>query len=473
MTTLVRRWSVFVMSVLAAALYVSGHVRHAAAAEPAAAVTLLLELDGEPRIGAERLREMLASELDRPVVLEPDAEGGTLDVQQSGARALVYFETAAGQRTGRSLELPTDPEQAARAIALLAENLMQDASPYLAAVDGEAANADAEPSATPAAATDSCPGASVLPVGMDFIPYLGTSSTEAGRSSGRNFSFGLVGAMYEGVDGLALSGTANIDTRSACGIELAGVANITLGSVAGLQLAGVANVAAEVRGAQISGTLNIATKTTGLQLGAIDITTGPVRGAQIGVVTFAEETDFSLGVVNVTTGRVRGLQVGVVNYARDTDFSLGILNIVADGRWHMDAWMLPEAGMLLAAVKHGGDHFHYLYGAGVRPLDADHVWPLLGLGGHVPLGDRLFFDQEVISHTEVAATPNHLVQARLRIGYRFSPKVAGLLGPTMNLLVADAEQRTGVAPAYRFELRDMSDVTVFAWPGVAVGVQVL
>jgi hypothetical protein len=98
---------------------------------------------------------------------------------------------------------------------------------------------------------------------------------------------------------------------------------------------------------------------------------------------------------------------------------------------------------------------------------------LLGLGGHVPLGDRMFFDQEVISHTEVAATPNHLVQARLRIGYRFSPKVAGLLGPTMNLLVADAEQRTGVAPAYRFELREMSDVTVFGWPGVAVGVQVL
>jgi hypothetical protein len=473
MTTRVRRWSVFVMSVLAAALYVVWPVRHATAAEPTAAVTLLVELDGEPSIGRERLREVLASELGRPVVLEPDAEGGTLDVQQRGARALVYFETADGQRTGRSLELPTDPEQAAGAIALLAENLMQDPSAYLTAVDDEAANADAEPSAAPGAATDSCPGAAALPVGMDFIPYLGASSTEAGRSSGRNFSFGLVGALYDGVDGVALSGTANIDTGSACGVELAGAANVTLGSVAGLQLAGVANVAGEVRGAQISGTLNIATQTTGLQLGAVDITTGPVHGAQIGVVTFAEETDFSLGVVNITSGRVRGLQVGVVNYARDTDFSLGILNIVADGRWHMDAWMLPEAGMLLAAVKHGGDHFHYLYGAGVRPLDADHVWPLLGVGGHATLGNKLFFDQELITHTEIAATPNNLIQARLSLGYRFSPHVAGLLGPTMNLLVADAEQRTGVAPGYRFELRDTADVTVFAWPGVAVGIQVL
>jgi hypothetical protein len=366
------------------------------------------------------------------------------------------------------------------------------------------AEADREvtpPVSRPPTSRSTCGDGSVLPLGLDFGPYLGASSTETGRSSDRNFSFGLVAALYGGVEGFALSGTANIDTGSACGLELAGAANITVGSLDGLQLAGIANVAGEVRGAQISGTLNIASQVTGLQLGAVDISAGPVRGAQIGVITYAEESDFSLGVVdvtagrvhglqvgvanyaeesvfslgvvNVTTGRVHGLQVGVVNYAEDTDFSLGVFNIVAKGRWHLEAWMLPEAEMLLAAVKHGGAHFHYLYGAGMRPADAEHIWPLIGLGGHVTFGEDLFFDPELLSHTEVASNPNQLIQARLRLGYRFSRNVAGLLGPTFNILVAPDGQRTGAAPGYSVELRNTSDVTVLAWPGVALGAELL
>jgi hypothetical protein len=51
--------------------------------------------------------------------------------------------------------------------------------------------------------------------------------------------------------------------------------------------------------------------------------------------------------------------------------------------------------------------------------------------------------------------------------------VAGLLGPTFNILVAPDGQRTGAAPGYSIELRNTSEVTVLAWPGVALGVELL
>lgn len=58
-------------------------------------------------------------------------------------------------------------------------------------------------------------------------------------------------------------------------------------SVRGLQLAGVANVAVD--------------SVCGASIAPVKVATGEVRGVQIGVVSIAEQSDFSLGVVNVNT----------------------------------------------------------------------------------------------------------------------------------------------------------------------------
>src|SRR5690606_7567926 len=120
----------------------------------------------------------------------------------------------------------------------------------------------------------------------------------------------------------------------------------------------------------------------------------------------------------------------------------------------------------------GGAHFHNVYGAGIRPEDADHVWALLGVGAHITPADTLFFDTDLVSHTEIASSPNHLIQARVRLGYRLGRNVAGLVGPTFNLLLADEGRRTETAPGYHFELRDAPGLAVLAWPGIALGLEV-
>ncbi len=68
------------------------------------------------------------------------------------------------------------------------------------------ARASAEP--TPGACERARTSSPRTAVGVDFAPFLGTSSNEEGRRATRAASFGLVGALGGGVEGLALSAAA-------------------------------------------------------------------------------------------------------------------------------------------------------------------------------------------------------------------------------------------------------------------------
>ncbi|HEU4539109.1 MAG TPA: RNA polymerase sigma factor, partial [Polyangiaceae bacterium] len=237
------------------------------------------------------------------------------------------------------------------------------------------------------------------------------------------------------------------------GLQAAGGVNVSLGPLRGAQVAGGASFAnGAVEGAQASGGVNVAV--------------GSVRGGQ-------------LGPVNVATGRVRGVQIGVINYAEDADFALGFINIFPKGRFHLDAWFLPEVGLASAAIKHGGAHFHYFYGVGARIADQT-PWYTWGLGGHASLGEKWFLDVDALSYGRLgfkAIERNEgrgINQLRVVVGRPVATGLALYGGPSGNVSLAGREHGP---PMYSFYERkteaDSDELSIYVWPGLVLGVQAL
>ena len=368
--------------------------------------------------------------------------------------------------------------------------------------------------------------------GADLVPMLGTSLADHGALL--HASLNVVAGLAGGIQGVQIGSAVNVVTGPVCGLQIGGAANITLGDANGVQIAGAVstartlrgvqiagamnltrtargvqiggavNLAQHLTGVQISGALNVARGLEGVQIGAIDTSLGDASGAQIGVVDFARDVrgfqlgvvdvardvrGFQLGVVDVARDvrglqlgvvnvarRVEGPQIGVVNVADDSDFSLGVVSIVRKGRSHVDVWG-AETGLLMAAFKHGGRHFHNFYGAGIRPLDGEtRVAFTVGLGGHFPLSSRFFLDVDglvysIHSTEDFSARPALLAQLRPMVGLRLTEGLALAAGPSYNISVADSADAATLSAIGSSLLHSGTGVFVRGWPGLSVGVQ--
>jgi hypothetical protein len=258
------------------------------------------------------------------------------------------------------------------------------------------------------------------------VPFAGTSSIDGGRSA-RAVSIGALGAVSNGVGGAAVSGLVNVDTGPVCGAELAGLVNI----------------ADRVEGAQISGILGVAANDS--------------SGAQVSLINVA--------------GRLRGLQLGLINVASDTDVQIGLVNIDLHGRLHLDAWAKPEAGMLLAGVKHGTRHFHSIYAFEMN-TSAGRPWAVFGMGAHLTPTAAFYVDIDLAEHVQLVSAstyPNTLHEIRALVGYAFAPRLSAFVGPTFNVLMATDLSRAD-APSFAMASGN-SSTAVRSWPGIAVGVE--
>jgi hypothetical protein len=167
------------------------------------------------------------------------------------------------------------------------------------------------------------------------------------------------------------------------------------------------------------------------------------------------------------------VQIGLVNYARDVDFQFGLVNVVASGRFKLDARSKPEMGLVLAGVKHGGRHYHWIYGLAARVADASRPWAVLGLGAHATPTDHVYVDVDAIGHLQLdfpGGETTHLYEARALVGYAFSPRLSAFAGPTFNVLEAATSGRAG-APGFASHLTDTSSETFSAWPGFTLGLE--
>ncbi|WP_437662769.1 LA_2272 family surface repeat-containing protein [Sorangium sp. So ce1182] len=367
------------------------------------------------------------------------------------------------------------------------------------------------------------PGATTVRLGGDVVPFVGSSSF-TGTNVVRRYSLNLVGGYTAGVTGVELSAGVNISSSFMCGAQLSTAANLVLGPARGAQLTAGLNLARSLRGAQVGsfnvvtgpvdgvqgGVLNVAGPVDGVQGGAVNIAAGSVAGAQLGLANVAvgestdvqvsllnaavsestdvqvslanvaagESTGTQIGLLNMATGKVRGAQIGLINYADESPFSLGLLNIIRNGRLDVDVWGL-ESGIVMAGLKHGSDHFHNVYGIGVRLVgDRPLVAYALGLGGRISVGKRAFIDLDALGYSlhdpsssfEPAAV---LTQARALLGLRLAPEFAIFGGPSYNVAFGDTPEDARLSPYGSIPLRLNDTDAQRAWPGVVLGVEVL
>lgn len=404
---------------------------------PTSPIALVIDLPPDTTLDADRLRASIARELGVSLTLQRDAPGGTLVVRQEGARVVVSFDRPDGKHDGRAIPLEADPAQTERDIAIVAVNVARDQVAQF--VPSRPPPVREAPRPSPCDASGP-----FLPVGVDFLPFLGVSTADRGRSI-RGLSLGALGDLSGGVHGLALSGVVSVAAGGLCGAQLAGVANIAQDS-SGVQIAGVANTASNLDGLEIAGVANVAR--------------GDASGAQI-------------GPVNVASGSMHGVQIGVLNYGRDADFQFGVLNINPGGRFLIDAWSKPESALVMAGIKHGGAHYHYVYGIGTRVTDASHPWAAFGVGAHITPTDKVYVDLDAVGYLQLVfrgVEPSDLYETRAVVGYQILPAVSLFAGPTYTV----GAQRTSVdigAPGYASVFSTRSDVTFSGWPGIAVGVE--
>jgi hypothetical protein len=416
-------------------------------------ITLLIELPPGSPLNADRLQGTIARELGVLVVRVPGAPGGTLVVRQTGESVAVSFDGPGGRHDGRAIPLPADATQAELDIAFVAVNVARDQTSALL-VPPSPAGAPASNLATPAPSSEPPPAASTpcarlrasraprAPIGVDFVPYAGTSSFDRARSI-RTVSVGVLGAVSSGVDGAAASGLANVEAGPVCGAQMAGLANVAMG-LEGVQIGGIAGV--------------IHGESAGLQVALVNVATaGRLRGMQVGEVNVASDAS---------------VQVGLVNVARDADVQVGLVNVDAHGRLHLDAWSKPEAGMFLLGIEHGPAHSHSIYAFEMN-VTTGRPWAVFGFGAHLTPAEGFYVDIDLLQHVQVlprSTSPNELSELRALVGHALAPHLSVFVGPTFNVLVASSLSRAD-APGFAAVLGNAPTSGVRAWPGVAIGLE--
>ena len=304
-------------------------------------------------------------------------------------------------------------------------------------------------------------------LGADIAPFVGSSIRFRGRET-RTLSIGLIGAYSGAVEGLGASVGVNITRNDMRGAAVAGGGNIAGGDLTGVQLATGFNWARHVHGIQVATGLNVATG----QLEGVQASSG---------VNFARGgRGLQVGMVNVSRGELRGLQLGLVNVSDGSSFAAGLVNVVRGGRTHIELSASSE-GFGFSTLKHGAEHWHYLYSVGARPFGDEPAYALgFGVGGRATPSRRLFLDVDGLIHyisdgdhgddgTEI------LAQVRLQVGVKLFERFALVAGLTLNALGTynddssyghfgvDLTEDTGIGTGWR----------VTGYPGLMVGAQIL
>jgi hypothetical protein len=278
----------------------------------------------------------------------------------------------------------------------------------------------------------------------------------------------------------------NVAGGALMGGQFAVGANIAGAGGTGGQFAVGANIAAApLRGLQAAAGINYAPSLTGLQASSGVNCAGHLDGAQLSLINVGGDVSgLQAGLVNVA-GKVSGLQLGLINVARESQGeALGLLSFIGNGQANVQAWA-SDIAYTNAAVKFGGRHFHTLLTVGFNPGTRTHRRRYVGgagFGAHLPVGQRLFFDLDVLGsgiHTDDLFSdeggPNVLGQLRLVAGWQVARHFALIGGVTGNTLVTwdrgDRWEELGIGPQWR-SVSDQGDTTVRVWPGVLLGVQI-
>lgn len=265
-------------------------------------------------------------------------------------------------------------------------------------------------------------------------------------------SLNLLGGYVYALEGLELGGIMNAEAHHVIGAQLATGGNFvdgtvlgfqgTLGlnavegAVGGMQLAFILNRASRgVVGAQLGGCLNMANRSMyGLQGTSM---LNLVQGETVGV---------QMGAVNVTTGKVKGLQIGLLNYADELEgVPIGLFSYVRQGRL-AGSLGIDTRGTARATLASGGALGYSVLSIGYR-TSSQAAELLAGLGGRRDFTPVLFREVELLGGAYLpAGTTTVLPAALLRtgLGYRWWPHVTLKAGGSLLFQLPSAAEPAGV-----------------------------
>ncbi|MFY0562871.1 caspase family protein [Archangium lansingense] len=266
--------------------------------------------------------------------------------------------------------------------------------------------------------------------------------------------------------GVQFAAGGNVAGGSFSGIQAAAGLNVARGDLTGFQGAAGGNVTGgSVRGVQWAAGFNHAGNVTGVQAALLNVG-GDVSGAQLGLVNVARVvTGVQLGLVNVSE-EVKGVPIGLLSFEKK-------------GQFHVELYG-SDIQLTNLAVKFGGKYVYTTLLGGIGPDDRLERFSLgLGLGVHLPLGERMWLDGDVAGSSVLrvrdpfGGSSNVLGQARLMFGVQLFERFALFGGPTYNVYFAgsDRDRYTLTTLPAREQWLNAS-TSVQYWPGVQLGVRI-
>ena len=338
--------------------------------------------------------------------------------------------------------------------------------------------------------------------------FAGVANIVGGDVDGFQVSGGL-NAAGRNVEGSQASGGLNAIGGDLNGFQVAAGINVTGGSVRGFQASGGGNFAARNlqglqitpglnlvgrnvlnQGLQVAAGVNIAGNLEGTQISAAaNITLGsdqeaniPYAGTQISIVNIAHgDIDTQIGLLNIA-GHVRTSQVGLLNISgRMSGIPIGLISFVKDNPLHLQLWASDTEAANLG-IRLGSRHVYSLLMVGSYPHGDLGRWSSgFGIGGHIPLGKRLFLNVDLITR-EVVYTDKpqedtwwydeHTVlnKLRLAVGWERHKWFSVFGGVSLNFLVSDRRDTSDFGYGFDHLYRE-DDTTIRVWPGFFAGVQ--
>ncbi len=294
----------------------------------------------------------------------------------------------------------------------------------------------------------------------------------ANFTNGKSLAIQLAGFanFCEDVEGIQVSGFANIVKGNGKAVQLSGFTNITMGEVNGIQAAGFLNSSMkDMQNIQAAGFGNISKgNATGVQAaGLFNTARGDLDGVQIS------------GFMN-TAKKVNGLQLGFINIADtiESGIPIGILSIVKNGFREFEV-SFSEGLNVQAAFKIGIDKFYNIFSVGTQFLGSEYCWAYgYGIGTHLMNKKDFKAKLELMSyhinegeaHTNVY---NDLQQAKLTFTKKINGHFNIFAGPTINLMTTDNKDdfKSNFAP-YKIVSHSGKNTTLEGWIGITAGIQI-
>ena len=279
------------------------------------------------------------------------------------------------------------------------------------------------------------------------------------------------------VRGFQASGGGNFAARNLQGLQITPGLNLVGRNVLnqGLQVAAGVNIAGNLEGTQISAAANIA-------LGSDQEANIPYAGTQISIVNIAHgDIDTQIGLLNIA-GHVRTSQVGLLNVSgRMSGIPIGLISFVKNNPPHLQLWG-SDTEVANLGVRLGSRHVYSLLMVGSYPHGDLGRWSSgFGIGGHIPLGVRLFLNVDLITRGVVYADESEedtwgydehtvLNKLRLAVGWERHKWFSVFGGVSLNFLVSHRPDTSDFGYGFDHVYRE-DDVTIRVWPGFFAGVQ--